>query len=47
MFIWIRAKQQNVYLNAFVLKFILLQAYARAPVLTINGGNGGFDGYRS
>ena len=22
------------------------QAYARAPVLTVNGGNGGFDGYR-
>ena len=26
--------------------FVLFQAYARAPVLTINGGNGGFDGYR-
>ena len=23
-----------------------MQAYARAPVLTVNGGNGGFDGYR-
>ena len=23
-----------------------IQAYARAPVLTVNGGNGGFDGYR-
>ena len=25
---------------------LTMQAYARAPVLTVNGGNGGFDGYR-
>ncbi len=28
------------------LNFYSYQAYARAPVLTINGGTGGFDGFR-
>ena len=33
-------------ISSLVIHSCHVQAYARAPVLTINGGNGGFDGYR-
>jgi hypothetical protein len=39
-------QQYFFFLTGSLKKILFFQAYARAPVLTVNGGTGGFDGFR-